>query len=87
MLMFQWRKAIEAWEEGSHVSTSKALMKSLLLPRVFIHYHAQVLTGSMCVYTSYIVPHVAASTVGTRLFRTVTGPLGARGAERGHHPN
>lgn len=61
--------------------------KDFLLHRVFIHYHAQVLTGSMCVYTSYIVPRVAPFTVGTRLFRAITGPLGVQGGEWEHHPD
>lgn len=59
------------------------------------HRHAQVLTGSTCVYTSYIVPHVAAATVGIRLsgtqrrwfthFRLLTLQQEGRPPEDGEH--
>lgn len=48
-----------------------------------LHYCAQVLTDSMCVYTSYIVPHAAAATAGTRpsglLLHYSEGQQGATG--------
>ena len=48
--------------------------ESSLLPwEVCIYYHAQVLTGSMCVYTSYIVPHAGAAKSGHKGFRDPVG--------------
>lgn len=57
--------------------TCKDLGKACtVLPwEVCIHYCAQVLTGSMCVYTSYIVPHAAAAAaaaMGVKPFKTIT---------------